>query len=109
MNKKEILKLTDAQLDAKVKIQGTKYDRKRKISDWTITKMKRMSKKGKTPSEIAEKLGISIIGVKYNIDPEFKRLHNERRSGAHTGTTHITTADRIAYKRSLVSKGKIKV
>lgn len=109
MKKRDILKLDDKQLDVKVKIQGTKYDRKRKISDWTIRRMKWMSKLGKSPVEIANKLGLSITGVKYNIDPEFKRLHNERRNGAHTGTTHITTADRIAYKRSLVSKGKIGV
>lgn len=109
MKKKDILKLTDAELDAKVKIQGTKYDRKRKISDRTISRMKRMSKRGKTPIQIAEKLGISVMGVKYNLDPEFKKLHNQKRSGAHTGTDHITPEDRIAYKRSLVSKGKIKV
>ena len=67
----ELLTMTDNLLDKEVKIQGTEYDRKRKISKATITKMKRMSKK-KSFSEIAKALGISYVGVRYNIDPEFK-------------------------------------
>ena len=107
-NKKqvELLQLTDMELDRKVKIQGTMYDRKRKITDKTIKKMQRMAK-NKSAAEIAKELGLNYITVRYNVDPEFKKQYNAKRNGKHTGKTHITDNDRIAYKRSLVAKGKL--
>ena len=102
----ELLQLNDMELDRKVKIQGTIYDRKRKITDKTIKKMQKMSKR-KSVAEIAKELGLNYITVKYNVDPEFRKQYNERRNGKHTGKTHITDNDRIAYKRSLVAKGKL--
>lgn len=102
----ELLTMNDNLLDKKVKIQGTEYDRKRKISKATVSKMKKMAKK-KSISEIAKELGISYIGVRYNIDPEFKARHNATRDGKHTGKDHITKYNRVAYKRQLVAAGKI--
>lgn len=102
----ELLTMTDGVLDKKVKIQGTEYDRKRKISKATVTKMKRMAKK-KSISEIAREFGISYTGVRYNIDPEFKAWHNANRDGKHTGKDHVTKTNRVAYKRGLVAAGKV--
>lgn len=107
MTKLEILTLTDNVLDAKVKIQGTKYDRKRKVSDATIKKMKALFAKNKTVSEIAQKMGLNYTTVRYNVDPVFKAEFNARRDGKHTGRDHISKLDRIAYKRSLVAAGKV--
>ena len=105
----ELLTLTDEALDKKVKIQGTQYDRKRKVTDKTIAKMKSLSSSGKSVSEIAKKLGLNYITVKYNVDPMFKAIFNATRSGKHTGKDHITVKDRVAYKRGLVAAGKIAV
>lgn len=107
MTKIEILTLTDDALDSVVKIQGTRYDRKRKVSDSIIAKARRMWSKKKTISEIAAKLGLNYTTVRYNVDPEFKKAFNAKRSGAHTGTNHITVKDRVAYKRTLVAAGKL--
>ena len=107
MTKIELLALTDEALDAKVKIQGTKYDRKRKISESTLKKMKSLYKKGKSISEIANKLGLNYTSVRYNVDPIFKKQFNQMRDGKHTGKDKITIKDRIAYKRGLVAAGKI--
>lgn len=108
MNKKlELLKLTDEALDKKVKIQGTQYDRKRKVTDKTIAKMKSLSSNGKSVSEIASKLGLNYTTVKYNVDPMFKAAYNATRNGAHTGKDKISMKNRIAYKRELVATGKL--
>lgn len=109
MNKIELLTLTDEALDAKVKIQGTKYDRKRKLSDQLIRKMNSMSKRGKSVSEIAKKFGLNYLTVKYNVDPIFKEEYNARRDGKHTGKDKITVKNRISYKRALVAVGKLTV
>ena len=107
MTKKELLKMTDSQLDAKVRIQGTKYDRKRKISDSTLKKITALAKKNHTYQEIAKKLGLTAQSVRYHIDPVWKAYYNANRDGSHTGTDKITVKDRVAYKRSLVAAGKI--
>ena len=108
MNKKlQLLTLTDEALDKKVKIQGTQYDRKRKVTDKTISKMKSLASSGKSISEIASKLGLNYMTVKYNVDPAFKAIYNATRNGAHTGKDKITMKDRISYKRQFVAAGKI--
>ena len=106
MTKIELLTLTDDKLDNIVKIQGTIYDRKRKISEATIKKMKSMSRR-KSPEEIAKKLDMRLRDVMYHIDPEFRKNYISKLSGKHTGKDHITIKDRVAYKRTLVAAGKI--
>ena len=107
LNKIEALTLTDDKLDIAVKIQGTPYDRKRKISPDTIKKMTKLSKAGKSVAEIANKLGVSYVGVRYNIDPIWRATYNANRDGKHTGKDKITTNNRVAYKRTLVAEGKL--
>ena len=106
MNKIELLTLTDDKLDSAVKIQGTMYDRKRKIPESIIKKMKTMSKR-KNADEIAKKLNMRLRDVMYHIDPEFRKNYISKLSGKHTGKDHITVKDRVAYKRELVAAGKI--
>lgn len=106
MTKIDLLTLTDDKLDNAVKIQGTCYDRKRKISDADIKKMKSMSKR-KTAEEIAKKLDMRLRDVMYHIDPEFRKNYISKLSGKHTGKDKITIKERVAYKRQLVAAGKI--
>ena len=103
----ELLSMTDDALDATVKIQGTPYDRKRKLSATQLKEMAKMSKKGKTVSQIANKLGLNYTAVRYNVDPVFKKEYNAKRDGRHTGKDHITIKDRVAYKRTLVAAGSV--
>ena len=46
MRRREVLKLSDRKLDNYVKIQGTKFDRKRKFSEATKRKMKKQDQSG---------------------------------------------------------------
>jgi hypothetical protein len=107
MTKIELLKMTDDQLDATVKIQGTKYDRKRRISETTLKKIHKLAKKNYTYLQIAKELDLYPQSVRYHIDPIWKAYYNANRDGKHTGKDKITIKDRVAYKRSLVAAGKI--
>lgn len=103
----ELLTMTDDALDATVKIQGTEFDRKRKVAPAILKKMASMYKKKSSISEIANKLGLNYLTVRYNVDPVFKAEFNAKRDGKHTGKDNITIKDRVAYKRSLVAAGKV--
>lgn len=101
MTKKEVLGLSDYALDKVVKIQGTKFDRKRKISDNTISKIKYLRACGNSFSTIAKKLNVSYIAARYYTDEEFKNKLNHR-PGSHANG-NFTIKDRADYKRKLVS------
>ena len=107
MSKLEALTLTDEALDKVVKIQGTKYDRKRKVSPELGAQMSKLLRRGKTDIELAEKFNVSLWSVRYNTDPEFRARQIAMRSGKHTGKDHITIKNRVAYKRTLVAEGKL--
>lgn len=104
----ETLMMTDRELDKAVKIQGTEYDRKRKISDETIKKMKSLLKNNSV-SEVAKKLGVSSRDVKYHTDPEFRKSLLQSQSKRHTGKNRYSIENRVAYKRSLVAQGLLHV
>lgn len=106
MTKIELLKMTDDKLDITVKIQGTQYDRKRKVTDKLIEKMIKMSKR-KDYKEIASELGLTNRTVRYYTEPLFRSNYIKGLSGKHTGKDKITMTDRVAYKRELVAAGKI--
>lgn len=107
MNALQVLTLTDDKLDEVVKIQGTQWDRKRKVTPDLAKQMSKMIKKGKKVSEIAEKFNLSDCAVRYNTDPIWRANFIASKSGKHTGKDHITVKNRVAYKRSLVAQGKL--
>lgn len=102
----KILKMSDADLDKKVLIQGTRFDRKRKISARQIRKMNRLYKKYNSYYKVAKDLGYSYLSVRYNLDKNYKELFNAKRDGKHTGVDVITPENRAKYKRHLVKTFK---
>lgn len=109
MTKIDVLKLNDNKVDQIVKIQGTDYDRKRRVTSKILTKMRKLAQQNKTYAEIATQLGFSSRTVRYNLDEEWRKMYNLTRSGAHTGKDKITKSNRISYKRELVASGKVSV
>ena len=102
MRRKAILNLDDVTLDQKVKIQGTQFDRKRKLKDKDWKKVQRLLKKGMDYKQIAEVFGVTAHCIRY-------RLHSIAiRSGKHTGIDTCTFENRVEYKRHLIQKRKIK-
>lgn len=109
MTKVEILTMMDGALDKAVKIQGTQYDRKRKVSNATIKKITKMFDNGKDVAEIARKMGLTARTVRYHADPVWRKEYIAKLSGKHTGKNKISVSNRIAYKRKLVAAGKVSV
>lgn len=107
MTRKEIMRLSDATIDARAKIQGTDYDRKRVVTKKLLKKIEKLQGNGKSVSFIANKLGIDSKTVRYNTDPAYRAMRLEKASGKHTGTDYITADNRIAYKRKLLLNKKI--
>lgn len=101
----EVLKLTDEELDKKIKIAGTDYDRKRKVTKQILKQLKTLERKGKSYSEIAQIMGLSYHAVKYNLNDEFRFVYNATRDNRHVGKDHITDKNRVIYKRNLVAQG----
>lgn len=103
MTKKEILNLSDNELDRVVKIQGTRFDRKRKVNPQMAEKISYLKACGLTNATIAENVGVSSTTVRYYTDDRF------RYNVCHVGGTHAkgnrTLEDRAQYKRNLVSVG----
>lgn len=104
MKVKTLLKLTDEELDKKVKIQGTIYDRKRVMNHLDIMNAKRMLDSGKKVSEVARHYEVSAKTIRYNTDPWYRMLVLVTASGKHYGTTNHDLEDRVAYKRELVAR-----
>lgn len=100
-----LLALTDDVFDNLIKIQGTPYDRKRKVTPEMARGMMEMLNAGYGVNVIAEEYGVSATAVRYNTDQIFRARHLAGCSGAHTGKNNVSIRNRIAYKRSLVAQG----
>lgn len=108
MKRKELLNLDDFTLDRKVIIQGTQWDRKRKLSDKDLKKIVKLLKKGYDYEELAEMYRVTPHCIRYNTDEEYRRHSISIRSGKHTGIDTCTFVNRVNYKRHLIQKRKIK-
>lgn len=103
MKRRNILSLSDRELDKVVIIAGTQYSRKRVLNDKTIAKMKKDFHKGMSYREIAEKYGCKDYRtVRYNIDMDYRARRIAQSPGKHTGIDVCDAANRVAYKRSLI-------
>ena len=106
----ELLKLDDEVLDQKVKIQGTEFDRKRKLTQKELSSMQNDIMNGLSVKAAAIKYNVSEWIVRYNTDSAFRDHQLKLREGK--SKTHEQTmdfSDRVAYKRQLIQKKKINV
>ena len=111
MKRRAILKLDDITLDQKVKIQGTQFDRKRKLTDKDINKMRKLIGKGYTLDNLSLIYNVDVRTIKYNLDPDYKahiQSYQAENYGKHTGIDTYNFENRVAYKRLLIKKRKIK-
>ena len=107
--RQEILKMDDITLDSKVIIQGTQFDRKRKLNDKQLDQIQDRLSKNIPIEAIAKEFNVSKWVIKYNTDPSFREHQLMIRMGKHTGEDNITFENRVNYKRSLIENKKIKV
>ena len=106
MTKREIMKLSDTKLDKVVKIQGTNWDRKRKVTKQIQRRMVQMLNAGKSVSMIATHYGVTPHTVRYNTDPEYNEWYKTWRTSRKHYGANGSAAERGAYKRSLLKARK---
>lgn len=96
---------TDREIDAAVRIQGTNYDRKRKVTKSMKRRMEQMHNSGKSYNYIANYFGVAYTTVRYNLDKEYKEAWNKRRDdyARNWKPTSETLTERAAYKRDLLN------
>lgn len=102
MTKKQMLiASSDSNVDQKVKVQGTKFDRKWTISQKLIEKMKWLKECGLNTNQIAVICGVSWGVAKYHTDPEYRFTHNRTKNSKHYGD-RSNVSERANYKRRLL-------
>lgn len=103
MTKSDIYNMTDYSVNRAVKIQGTKFDRKRKLSEKTISEIMRLNRCGCSDSKIAKKLNLSSSNVRYYTNEEYRNMVNHRKGSHSKG--YLSDSNRAEYKRKLVMSG----
>lgn len=107
--KQKLLALNDVALNKAVKIKGTDFDRRRKLSVKDVEKIKRKYNKGVTQKDLADEFGVSIPTIRYHVNSRFKFDINYMRSFYRTVPSKITPKDLANYKRNLIATGQLKV
>lgn len=108
MNIKNIINSSDTKIDSMVKIQGTNYDRRRKVTKSMKRRMQQMYDAGKSYYAIAEHFSVDPRTVRYNLDEAFRKYDIELRTKrakkkpSHSHTTPEKLANRAAYKREII-------
>ena len=108
--RKIVLNYDDETLDSKIKIQGTSFDRKRKLDSKQMKKLQYDFTEGMSVKDLSIKYDVSEWVIKYNTDPEFKAHQLKLREGKSKTHKNIMDAEnRVNYKKYLVKAKKIKV
>ena len=97
----EILQLSNYELDKAVKIAGTQFDRRNKLSPALINKLKKLRKNGLSWNKLAMIFNITPPTARYHCDPEYKQYTNGMRS-VYAHNTAGNHKNRRAYKRTLL-------
>lgn len=96
--------MTDYIIDRIVRLEGTDYDRRRKLSTQDVVKIRKAYVAGYSITKLASMFGVSYLTIKYHIDEDFKTDIKKRRA-CYAPSAYDATAqrrDRIAYKKSIL-------
>lgn len=99
--------MTDIEVDRIVKIHGTDYDRRRKLSVKDVAAIKREYKRGKSISYLANKYHVSYPAIKYHVAENYKETHNNYRKNFKFAECdqRALLKSRVALKRRLMAEG----
>lgn len=109
LNYDEVNNCRDYVFDHKIRIQGTKYDRRIKITPEIHDEIRRKYESGYTIAELAKCYNVSWTCIKYHVDDNYKARTNEIRPsyGWYGNKKHITVEDRVKYKKDLIKDDKV--
>ena len=109
MKREEVLKLDDSKIDKLIKLQGTEFDRRRKLSNKDILNIRKLFGRGTSISAIAEKYKVAYTTVMYHLSDMNKYSMNALRTKyGYNAQTADKKQERIDYKRKLVESKKYK-
>ena len=92
-------------IDTLIRIAGTDYDRKRKLTNKDIEDIRCSYNKGRTIGELAREYGVAYNTIHYHVDDEYKEFHNQRRlTSTRSKYNRDAAKSRIAYKKSLLAR-----
>lgn len=108
MNKLELLKLSASEINKKILVVGTNYDRRRKLTNKDINGIRKMYKKRRAISDIALRYGVSCTTIKYHLFENYKTELNLRRKDYINNTIYsFDCQEELAeYKRNLILDNK---
>ena len=109
MTLREKLSASDSKLNDVVRVAGTDYDRRRKLTNRELYSMRRSYQSPNIDIYyLAEKFDVSPQTVKYHVDPEYKKRMNAKRKDYAFNTVQSSSYSHelAEYKRSLLSMGK---
>lgn len=109
MTKREICKRSDSVINKKIRVVGTDYDRRRKLTNRQISNIKKYYARGLSLSEIARKFDVSPSTIRYHVNEAFKNYVNQKRKEYIYAEEfdHVSYFKNLAaYKRKLVNSGK---
>ena len=110
---KSLLQLDDKSLDKAVKISGTQYDRRRRLTDKQIARIHKLfTSRNKSIEYLANKFKVDSRTIRYHLDSDYRK---SRISQAKSRKSIIITSEeallrlteRANYKRTLIRKNKI--
>lgn len=111
MTKNEIVNSSDYIINKMVKIAGTNYDRRRKVTKSMKRRMIQMYESGKNISYIATYFNVSYDSVKRAVNPMFNETEKARKRQVakdHNYYSYNSNSfkERANYKRELIKNRK---
>ena len=97
--------MTDFEIDKVVKIEGTDYDRRRKLSTKDVAKIQRDYKKGKSITQLSLKYNVAYGTIHYHVDKVFKENIKKKRNryAASAQNPVAQRISRVAHKRAILA------
>ena len=102
------MNITDFQVDKIVRIAGTNYDRRRKLTTSDVRSICKEYNSGSSVRDLANKYGVTYFTIMYHVDPYYKRRQNAKRN-EYAPSVQDSAAQRIsrvAHKRAIL-EGRI--
>lgn len=102
--------MSDSRIDKSLRIAGTDFDRRRKVTKAMKQQMEQMYEAGNSYCYIASYFKVTPTTVKYNLDENFKAEINARRlTYAHNfPPTNEHMKDRVEYKKKLLENKNLR-
>lgn len=96
--------MTNYALDRIVKLEGTDYDRRRKLKNCQIATIRRARSNGASIAALASAYKVSYNTIKYHVDAGFKKELNDSRSLYKFAPYDYVAQQesRLAYKKAIL-------